>query len=295
VQTETTLAAPSASKLSAYLELTKPRVNLMVVLTAAAGFYMAARGPVDLILMLHTLLGTALVAGGSAALNQFLERDLDARMSRTASRPLPSGRLTPVEALIFGTGLISLGSVYLLTFVNGVTALLGVLTAFLYLSIYTPLKTRTSLCTAVGAIPGAIPPLMGWSGASHGLDLGGFALFLILLLWQFPHFLAISWAYRRDYERGGFSMLSAVDPDGRRTAIRIIVYSVFLFLISLVPVELGLTGKLYLAGAITLGSLLLLLGIKAAWVRSNSSARRLSFGTIVYLPVLLILMIIDKV
>ncbi len=289
----TALAAPATSKLSAYVELTKPRVNFLVVLTTAAGFYMASAG-VDLLLLLHTLFGTALVAGGSAALNQYLERDLDARMARTWGRPLPSGRLAPIEALVFGAGLISLGSVYLLLLTNGLTSLLGLGTAFLYLSIYTPLKTRTSYCTAIGSIPGALPPLMGWAGAAGTLDARALGLFLILVLWQFPHFLAISWAYRRDYQQGGFSMLSGADPDGRRTAVRIILYSLVLFGTSLLPVFSGLTGHVYLAGAITLGVGLLLLGFQAAWVRSNSAARKLSLGTIVYLPVLLILMVVDK-
>jgi protoheme IX farnesyltransferase len=290
----TTLAAPATSRLSAYLELTKPRVNLLVVLTAATGFYMASGGRVDLVLLLHTLFGTALVAGGSAALNQYLERDLDGRMRRTWGRPLPSGRLTPTEALVFGAGLVSLGSIYLLLLVNGMTSLLGIVTAFLYLSIYTPLKTRTSYCTAIGSIPGALPPLMGWAGAAGTLDFQALGLFLILLLWQFPHFLAISWAYRRDYEKGGFSMLSGADPDGRRTSVRVIIYTLILFGTSLLPVSSGLTGDVYLAGAIALGVGLLLLGFQAAWVRSISAARKLSLGTIVYLPVLLILMVLDK-
>ncbi|HXK61201.1 MAG TPA: heme o synthase [Acidobacteriota bacterium] len=291
---ETTLAAPANSKLAAYFELTKPRVNVLVVLTTAAGFYMGSDQAIELLLMFHTLLGTALVAGGSAALNQYLERDLDARMSRTSTRPLPSGRLSPAEALVFGAGLICLGTAHLWLLVNGLTALLGVLTAFLYLGVYTPLKTRTSLCTTIGAVPGAIPPLMGWTGASGVLSFGGVALFLILLLWQFPHFLAIAWAFRRDYQQGGFSMLSGADPDGRRTAMRIIIYSLILFVLSLLPATWGLSGTIYLFGAVALGIFLLLLGIKAAWLRSNSAARSLSFGTVVYLPVLLILMIVDK-
>ncbi|RPJ60706.1 MAG: protoheme IX farnesyltransferase [Acidobacteria bacterium] len=290
-----TLAAPAtSSRLAAYLELTKPRVNLLVVLTAAAGFYMGSGGRVELLLLLHTLFGTALVAGGSAALNQYMERDLDGRMRRTWGRPLPSGRLTPAEALVFGVGLVSVGSVYLLLLVNGMTSLLGLATSFLYLLIYTPLKTRTSYCTAVGSIPGALPPLMGWAGAAGTLDLNALGLFLILLLWQFPHFLAISWAYRRDYQKGGFSMLSGADPDGRRTAVRIIIYSLVLFGASLLPASSGLTGDVYLAGAITLGVGLLWLGFRAAWVRSISAARKLSLGTIVYLPVLLILMVLNK-
>jgi heme o synthase len=282
------------SKISAYVELTKPRVNLMVVLTAAAGFYMASAGGVDLLLLWHTVLGTALVAGGSAALNQFLEHELDARMARTARRPIPSGRLTPRAALLFGVILTLLGSAYLVIAVNLLTMLLGLATAFLYLSVYTPLKTRTPLCTTVGAFPGAIPPLMGWAGAANNLDLGAAGLFLILLLWQFPHFLAISWAYKRDYQQGGFSMLSSVDPAGRRTGIRILLYSLILVIISFAPSASGLTGYLYMTGAGILGVGLLLVGIKAAWLRSVPAARSLSLATIVYLPALLLLMVLDK-
>ncbi len=290
----TTLAVPATNKLGAYLELTKPRVNLLVVLTTAAGFYMASDVRLDLALLWHTLFGTALVAGGSAALNQYLERDLDGRMRRTCGRPLPSGRLAPTQALVFGTGLVSLGSLYLALLVNGMTALLGLATAFLYLLIYTPLKTRTSYCTAIGSIPGALPTLMGWMGAAGTLDFASLGLFLILVLWQFPHFLAISWAYRRDYEKGGFSMLSGADPDGRRTALRIIIYSLVLFATSLLPATSGLAGHVYFAGAVVLGAGLLSLGFQAAWLRSIPAARRLSVGTIVYLPVLLILMVLDK-
>jgi protoheme IX farnesyltransferase len=228
-------------------------------------------------------------------LNQYLERDLDARMARTWGRPLPSGRLTPAEAFVFGAGLLALGALYLLFLVNVVTSLLGLGTASLYLLIYTPLKTRTSYCTAIGSLPGALPPLMGWAGAAGTLDLRALGLFLILILWQFPHFLAISWAYRRDYKEGGFSMLSGADPDGRRTATRIIIYSLLLFGASLLPATSGLTGNVYLAGALTLGAGLLLLGFQAARVRSISAARKLSLGTIVYLPTLLILMVLDKI
>jgi heme o synthase len=282
------------SAFSAYVELTKPRVNFLVVLTAAAGFYMASTGPMDLLLLVHTVVGTALVAGGSAALNQFLERDLDARMARTARRPIPSGRLTPGAALLFGVMLTLLGSAYLFLVVNLLTMLLGLATSFLYLSIYTPLKTRTPLCTTVGAVPGAIPPLMGWAGATNSLDLGAAGLFLILLLWQFPHFLAISWAYKRDYQQGGFSMLSSVDPAGWRTGIRILLYSVILVIISFAPSVSGLTGYLYMVGAGVLGVGLLSAGIKAAWLRSVPAARKLSLATIVYLPLLLLLMVLDK-
>ena len=293
------LESPAASlvlpRMFAYLELTKPRVNLLVTLTAAAGFYMGSRGSVDLIALLQTVIGTGLIAAGSAALNQYMERGLDARMTRTAGRPLPSGRLTPAAALIFGLVLTILGAIYLAAFVNFLSSGLGLLTSFLYLLIYTPLKTRTPLCTAVGAVPGAIPPLIGWAAAANNLDLGAAGLFLILLLWQFPHFLAISWAYRRDYREGGFSMLSSVDPEGARTAWRILVYSAFLILVSFLPAVLSISGDLYLTGAALLGISLLAYGIQAARVRSRSAARQLSLATVVYLPVLLLLMVADKV
>jgi protoheme IX farnesyltransferase len=279
----------------AYLELTKPRVNLLVALTAAAGFYMGARGAVNLLALVNTVVGTGLVAGGSSALNQLMEQDLDARMARTAGRPLPSGRIAPNAALVFGLALIALGAVQLATLVNPFTSLLGLVTSILYLLIYTPLKTRTPLCTTVGALPGAIPPLMGWAGATDTLNLGAVGLFLILLLWQFPHFLAISWAYRSDYEQGGFSMLPTVDPQGGRTARRIIVYSLFLVLCSFAPTAIGTTGVVYAAGAALMGLALLGFGVRAARLRSRTSARALSLATVIYLPMLMALMIVDKV
>ena len=286
--------SPVLQKLSAFLELTKPRVNFLVVLTAAAGYYMGSGHPFHFPLFLATVVGTGLVAGGSAALNQYMERELDARMPRTSRRPLPSGRLAPVSALLFGLALISVGTASLALIVNGLTALLGLITAFLYLLVYTPLKTRTALCTTVGAIPGAMPPLMGWTGAQGVLSTEALVLFLILLFWQFPHFLAISWAYKTDYQEGGFSMLSGADPTGRRTAIRIAAYTVALIAISFVPTVMNLTGPVYLAGAAILALYLLVFGIRAVVERTRKSARGLSFATIVYLPILLILMILDK-
>ncbi len=281
-------------KLSALVELTKPRVNFLVVLTAAAGYYMGSARPFDLSLFLATVFGTALVAGGSAALNQYIERELDARMPRTSRRPLPSGRLGAPSALVFGLALVCSGTLFLSLAVNGLTALLGLVTAFLYLLVYTPLKTRTALCTAIGAIPGAMPPLMGWTGAQGALSTESLVLFLILLFWQFPHFLAISWAFKTDYQQGGFSMLSGADPTGRRTAGRIAAYTLALIAVSFAPSAMHLTGLVYFAGALVLAVYLLVFGIRAVLERSRKSARGLSFATIVYLPLLLVLMILDK-
>lgn len=279
---------------SAFVELTKPRVNFLVVLTAAAGYYMGSAHPFDFFLFVTTLVGTGLVAGGSAALNQWLERGLDARMPRTARRPLPSGRLRAGSALAFGLALIASGTLVLGVGVNALTAWLGLATAFLYVLVYTPLKTRTALCTAVGAIPGAMPPLMGWTGAQGALSPESVVLFLILLFWQFPHFLAISWAFKTDYQEGGFSMLSGADPSGRRTAIRISLYTLALVLVSFVPSVMQQTGLVYLVGVVLLSIYLLLFAVRTVIERSRKSARGLSFATIVYLPLLLVLMILDK-
>jgi heme o synthase len=279
---------------SAYLELTKPRITVMVVLTAAAGYHLASAGSLDLPLLVHALLGTALSAGGSAALNQYLERVQDSRMPRTQDRPVPSGRVKPGRALLFGLALALAGAIYLAVMVNPLAASLAALTSILYLGLYTPLKTRTSMCTTVGAVPGAIPPLIGWAAAGGALNAQAGALFAILFLWQFPHFLAISWAYQTDYQSGGFNMLPKVDPGGAKTVRRILLLSIALVLASLLPYFLGLAGNLYVAGAAILGALLFLYVIRLIRDRSRGGARQLSFATIAYLPLLLIWMIIDK-
>jgi heme o synthase len=283
-----------ASSLSAFFELTKPRITMMVVITTAAGYYLASPGALDLRLLFHALLGTALTAGGSAALNQYLERAQDARMPRTKDRPVPSGRVPPLAALLFGMALSLLGVTCLVVLVNPLAAVLAGLTSLLYLGLYTPLKTRTSMCTTVGAAPGAIPPLIGWAAAGGALNAQAWTLFAILFLWQFPHFLAISWAYQTEYQSGGFNMLPRVDPGGARTVRRILLLSVALVIASLMPYRLGLAGPFYLVSAGILGALMFYYVVRLVLDRSRGAARQLSFATIAYLPLLLLWMVIDK-
>jgi len=266
-----------------------------VVLTAAAGFYLGSRAGVDLRLLLHTLIGTVLVAAGTNAFNQLRERDVDARMRRTRDRPLPSGRITPRAAGAFA-GTISLAGVaYLALAVNLVTAGLGALTLASYVLLYTPLKRRTSLNTLIGAVPGALPVVGGWAAAGGEPDGAVLALFSILFLWQLPHFLALAWIYREDYRRSGLAMLCVEDPDGRRTGWMALLYAAALLPVSLLPTLLGITGALYFFGAVALG--LAYLGASAAMTLAATAARawRVFFVSIVYLPALLTLMVLDKV
>lgn len=281
-------------RVAAYVELTKPRITFLIVLTAAAGFGLASRGGVDYRALLISMLGIALLSSGIATINQYMERDLDALMRRTANRPLPSGKLLPWEALAFGSGLTVLAEAYLALLVNPLTALLGLTVIAGYLFAYTPLKTRTSLSTMVGAFPGAVPPLIGWAAARGTIGLEAWVLFAILFLWQFPHFLAIAWMYREDYSRAGILMLPVVEPDGRVTAQQIVVYTVLLLPVSLLPTVLGMSGKVYLYGAIILGLAFLYSSLRAALSKSRQEARRLLLASVIYLPLLFILMVLDK-
>ncbi len=281
-------------RFAAYLELTKPRITFLIVLTAAAGFALASTGSVDYVGLLRAMLGIALLSSGIATINQYMERDLDALMRRTANRPLPSGRLMPWEALAFGATLTVLAEVYLAVLVNPLTALLGLTVIAGYLFAYTPLKTRTSLSTMVGAFPGAVPPLIGWAAARGTIGLEAWVLFAILFLWQFPHFLAIAWMYREDYSRAGILMLPVVEPDGKVTAQQIVVYTVLLLPVSLLPTALGISGKVYFYGAIFLGLLFLCSSLRAAFSKSRQEARRLLLASVIYLPLLFILMVLDR-
>ena len=281
-------------RVNAYVELTKPRITFLIALTSAAGFALASRGSINYISLTSALFGISLLSSGIATLNQYLERDLDALMRRTAGRPLPSGKLLPWEALAFGIGLTALAEIYLLVLVNPLSALLGLTVIAGYLFGYTPLKTRTSLSTMVGAFPGAVPPLIGWTAARGTLDLEGWVLFAILFLWQFPHFLAIAWMYREDYSRAGILMLPVIEPEGRVTAQQIVVYTLMLIPISLLPAVLGMSGKVYLYGAIVLGLAFLYSSIRAAFSLSRQQARRLLLASVLYLPLLFILMVLDR-
>ncbi|PYS27844.1 MAG: protoheme IX farnesyltransferase [Acidobacteria bacterium] len=263
----------------------------MVLITTLVGYYMASRNGLRPLLLLHTILGTALVAGGASGLNQYFERDLDARMHRTRNRPLPAGRLFPNEALFFSMIISVVGVADLMFFVNVLTGVLGLMTLAAYIFVYTPLKTRTALCTLIGAFPGATPPVMGWTAAGGDIDAVALSLFAILFLWQMPHFFAIAWMCTEDYARGGFS----VHVSGQSTGRQIIFFCCALIPISVLPTMLGLTGMLYLLGAILLGFVYLGYGFAVALFRSNAHAYRLLWVSILYLPALLALMMLDKV
>ena len=277
------------------LELTKPRITQLVLLTAAAGFYLGARDHVDLALLVNTLIGTALVAGGTNAWNQIRERDVDARMARTRRRPLPSGRLTPAAAIWFATAITIAGVAYLAVTVNLLTATLAALTFASYVLLYTPLKRKTSLNTLVGAVPGALPIVGGWTAAGGSLGVAVAALFWILFLWQLPHFLALAWLYRDDYRAGGLRMLSFADEDGRATGRMALLYAAALLPISLVPTLVGVTGVWYFFGALGLGLGYIAAGTGLLVGATPSRAWRLFFVSILYLPALLTLMVLDKV
>jgi protoheme IX farnesyltransferase len=289
-------AAPDEKSWTTVLcELVKARLTLLVLITTLVGFYIGARGALDWALMLHALAGTALVACGAAALNQLVERNYDAKMLRTEGRPLPSGRLQPETVLVFG-GLISMvGLIYLALGVNLLTSLLGAVTLATYLFVYTPLKRITWLNTAVGAIPGALPPLMGWTAATNELTGAAWSLFAILFFWQIPHFLAIAWIYRDEYAKAGFVMLPNVDSEGERTAHQAVSHTMGLLLVSLCPVLFRLTGAIYLFGALLLGLLFLAAAVGFARQLNIPRARQLFFASIIYLPLLLGLMVLDKI
>jgi protoheme IX farnesyltransferase len=278
-----------------FLALTKPRVVLMVLATALVGFYLASPGAPRLGLLVHALTGLALAAGGTLTLNQYLERDVDARMARTRRRPLPDGRVRPGEALGFGLVLAAVGLGYLAVAVNPGSALVTVCITLTYLCVYTPLKRRSALCTLLGAIPGALPPVAGWVAARGEFGLGAWILFGILFLWQLPHTLAIASVYRSDYACAGLQFTPIVDPDGGSTRRQVVVACAALLLMGVLPSAAGMAGPLYLAGAVLLGTGLLGCGLALAASRSDREARRLAFASLVYLPALLFLLAIDRI
>ena len=288
-----TALAASPTRVGDFLELTKPRITTLVVVTAGVGYAVAAPRGLEPAAFVALLIGTALVAGGASALNQYWEREADARMERTRLRPLPAGRVTPAEALAFGLAVAGAGLVLLAT-INGLTALLGLGALASYVLAYTPLKRITSLCTVVGAIPGALPPMMGWAAARGTVDAGAWALFGVLFLWQLPHFLAIGWIFREDYARGGFPMLTVVDADGRSTARQMMLYSAALIPVTLVAGALASAGTGYLWGAFALGLVFFGASTRFAWTRSVSAARGLFLVSILYLPALLGLLVFDR-
>ena len=283
-----------SGRLSAYAELTKPRITLLVVLTAAAGFCLGSQQGIDFVRLLNMAVGVALLSSGIATLNQYIERNTDGLMRRTESRPLPSGRLAARDALLFGILLSAAATAYLALLVNPLSAALGLVTFASYLFIYTPLKTKTTLSTVLGAFPGAMPPLMGWVAARGDVSLEAWILFAILFLWQFPHFLAIAWMYRDDYARAGIKMLPVVEPEGRVTGQQIISYTLLLVPVSLLPTLINLAGTVYLIGAIVLGIVFLYFSARAAFIRTTWQARQLLLASVLYLPVLFALMVFNQ-
>jgi heme o synthase len=287
--------APTSVRLSDLAEMAKPGITLMVVLTAGLGFLLAGGEKFSFVLLVYTLLGTGLVSAGASVLNHVIEREPDALMQRTANRPLPAGRMDPDTALLFGVAVGVAGLAELALAVNLLTALLGAVALAGYVFVYTPLKRVSSLATIVGAVPGAIPPMMGWSAVRGQLDPAAWVLFGILFFWQMPHFLAIAWLCREDYARGGFPMLTVSDTDGSRTARQVILYGVALIPVSLLPSVLGLMGTVYFAGALLLGLVYLGFGFGFARTRSTSGARWLMLASILYLPAVLLVMLLDRV
>lgn len=281
-------------KLAAFLELTKPRIAFMLVLTSAAGFYLGSKGSFDFLLFINSTIGITLLAFGVATLNQFIERRTDALMERTAKRPIPTNKISPAEALVFGLILTVSAEIYLAFLVNTLTAVLGLVVIVGYVLLYTPLKTKTSASTAIGAIPGAMPPLMGWTSSANEITLGAWVLFALLFLWQFPHFLAIASMYKEQYRNAGILMLPVVEKEGRLTAIQIVTFTVMLLPISVAPFFIGVAGSIYLVGASLLGIWFLASSIQTARMKSVEQDRKLLLVSVLYLPVIFALMVINS-
>lgn len=281
------------NKFGPYLELVKPRILSMVLVTTTIGYFLAAKGVHPLSTLLLTLLGVGGATGGSAALNNYLEREVDGKMERTRHRALPAGVIQPSSALAFGISLMLIGLFMLVWTVNLLTGFLVLLAAFLYVLVYTPMKRLTWLNTTFGAIPGAIPPMCGWAAATGRLDPGAWVLFLILFAWQHPHFYAIAWMFKDDYRNAGFKMLPVVEPTGASTFRQTILFSVLLLGVSVLPTAIGMTGKVYCVGAVVMGLALLAVGTIFTRTKSFLDARRLLKASVVYLPLLLLLIIID--
>jgi protoheme IX farnesyltransferase len=301
------IASPAVrirSRVMDYVELTKPELTFLSVLTTLCGLYLGMRGRADVWLFFHAAMGTMLVGGGAGALNQFIERAHDGQMKRTERRPLPSGRLKPIEALFFGSITAVLGVLQVTFFINPLTGLLALATLATYLLLYTPLKRVTPWATVVGAIPGALPAMAGWTAARGEVAIEAWVLFGILFFWQMPHFYSLAWMYKRDYARAGYRMLTAEDATGRRTGAHIVAHALFLLPASLAPAFVGLTGTMYLAGSLVLGAAFVA-GSLAFFLRAgdsspdalsgtNAAARKLFFASLLYLPLLMFLMVVDK-
>ena len=298
IPTEAIVAAQARDRrrvVADLIALTKPRVVLMILVTTVVGYYVGLSGAPDYARLVHLLVGTLLAAGGTLALNQYWERDVDARMERTRVRPLPEGRLAPLEALLFGTAVTVAGLGYLGAFVSSMVLLVTAATTAVYLFAYTPLKLKTPLCTIVGAVPGALPPVTGWVASREDFGIGAWVLFGILFLWQLPHTLAIARLYRDDYARAGVRLLPVVDAEGTSTERQIVTGCLALLAVSLLPTLIGLAGPVYFVGAFVLGAGFLVLGTRQALTPSPASARRVLFASLLYLPILLALLAFDKV
>ena len=287
------LRSMAAARLADYLELTKPRIAGLVLVTVTVGYVLGSAGRWELLPLCHALFGIGLVAAGASALNQLLERKIDGRMRRTAERPLPAGRLLPAEVLAFGVAAGLGGCLYLLATVNLPTAVLAAVTLLLYVGVYTPLKRKTTLCTAVGALPGALPPVLGWSAASGGFDSRAVALFGILFLWQFPHFLSIAWLYRHEYRRAGLLMLPAADESSPLTGYLSVLYALVLLPVALLPSRMALTGTGYFVAAVVLGLGYVASAARFSVCRTDRSARGLLLASVLYLPLLLVALVWD--
>ena len=281
-------------RLAAFVELTKPRIAFMLVLSAAAGFYMGTAGRFDVPLFANSMIGIALLAFGVATLNQYVERRTDAFMERTANRPLPTGKIAPAEALAFGILLCLGAEIYLYFLVNPLTAIFGLSVIVGYVLLYTPLKPISSASTAIGAIPGAMPPLMGWTSAANEVTLGGWILFVFLFLWQFPHFFAIAWMYKEQYANAGIKMLPVVDRDGSLTARQIVMFTILLVVISVAPFFFGMTGFIFPLITLLLGLWFMWQSIRTARAKTPEMSRKLLMVSVIYLPIVFLAMVLDK-
>lgn len=287
-------AAIRSRRAADFVALTKPRVVTMILITTCVGFYLGSTGAPDALALVPTLIGTALAAGGTLALNQYMERDIDALMQRTRQRPLPGGRLLPNEALVFGVVMVGLGLSYLAVAVNALSSAVAAVIALTYLLLYTPMKRRTPLCSIVGAVPGALPPVIGWTAAHGAFGIEAWILFSILFLWQLPHSLAIGQLYREDYARAGLRLLPVVEDDARSTARQVVNNCLALLAVGLLPAVVGLAGAVYFAAALILGGGFLACGVHFARQRTELAARRLLFASLLYLPAILVIMAADK-
>jgi protoheme IX farnesyltransferase len=295
IDTAALTSASALRRVADFVELAKPRVVLMVLITAFVGFYLGSADVPNYLRLLQMLFGTALTAGGTLALNQYLERDTDALMNRTRHRPLPDGRVQPREALWFGVTIALIGLIYLALAVNPLSALVTAFITLSYLVLYTPMKPRSSLCMLVGAVPGALPPVIGWVAARGSMDNAAWVLFAIMFLWQVPHTLAIARLYCEDYAKAGIQFLPVIEPDGESTNRQIVSHSAALLAVSLLPTLLGSAGPVYFVVAFVLGLVFLSYGIRLVLQSTRQRARQLLFASLIYLPVLLLVMALDRI